>query len=275
MKDKLFRAVAHFDLRLKQALGEESELLYHFLRLLMAVVVLALVVGILLWILSAVFNVVSVIFWAFIAAAPYLLGIAIIAGVTAVVVSWRRKNAQTPSQPEAQAAVPPRGASQKATDSQPPIYGDAIRYELLAADQPTRSGTHSVLASLQHFDHRLQLVISPAHYIDLFGDNWAAVRQFVESTQGRSVPEVSAALVEIVILYKRSQEVRSGADQPRTDPRLVERGRAAAKGAFRRFGRGSRHHAERRSFGFRDDRRTSFATATRRSAKARRTANAG
>ncbi len=74
MKDKLFRAVAHFDLRLKQALGEESELLYHFLRLLMAVVVLALVVGILLWILSAVFNVVSVIFWAFIAAAPICWG---------------------------------------------------------------------------------------------------------------------------------------------------------------------------------------------------------
>ena len=86
--------------------------------------------------------------------------------------------------------------------------GDRIQQSLLAADRQTRSGVENILASLQRFDHRLQLVISPAHYIDLFGDNWATVRQFVESAQGRTVPEVSARLVEIVILYKRAQDVR-------------------------------------------------------------------
>ena len=83
-----------------------------------------------------------------------------------------------------------------------------MRKSLLAADQPTRSALQAVLTTLQAFDHRLELVITPVHYTDLFGDNWAIVRQFVESPHGKSVPETSQALLEIIILYKRAQEAR-------------------------------------------------------------------
>ncbi len=65
-----------------------------------------------------------------------------------------------------------------------------------------------MLAALERFDRRLELAITPAHYMDLLGDNWVEVREFVESAEGRGLPEVSVTLVEIVILYKRAQEVR-------------------------------------------------------------------
>ena len=70
-------------------------------------------------------------------------------------------------------------------------------------DPQTRDSLAAVLASLQRFDHRLELVITPVHYADIFGDNWVSVRAFVESPQGRSLPDVSAMLLEIIILYKR------------------------------------------------------------------------
>ena len=65
----------------------------------------------------------------------------------------------------------------------------------------------TVLASLRHFDLRLELAITPAHYSDLFGDNWVNVREFAESICGRRVPEVSAMLVEIIIAYRHAQDI--------------------------------------------------------------------
>ncbi len=208
VKDKLLRVIAQVDLRLKKVIGEENEILYHFVRLLLAAVILALLVGTAVWIIAAVFQVVSVVFWAFIAAAPYLLAIALLAGGAAFAVRAYRGKPQAQPQPETQSAVPGRNAPPNGSESQWEPGGDVIRQALLSADQPTRIALEHVLAALQRFDHRLQLVVSPAHYLDLFGDNWAAVRQFVESAQGRSVPEVSAMLVEIIVLYKRAQDAR-------------------------------------------------------------------
>jgi hypothetical protein len=208
VKDKLLQASARVDLWLKRVIGAENELLYHFARLLLVAIVLAVLVGLVVWIVAAVFHAVSVVFWAFVAVAPYLFAVAILVGGAMFAITAYRKKARKPPEPESQNAMPGRSAPRNPPNAHEEAGGDGIQQSLLAADRETRSGVESVLATLQRFDHRLQLVISPAHYIDLFGDNWAAVRQFVESPQGRSVTDVSAALVEIVILYKRAQDVR-------------------------------------------------------------------
>jgi hypothetical protein len=208
VKDKLLRATARVDIWLKKVIGAENEILLHFARLLLAAVILSLLVGVAVWIIAAVFHAVSIVFWAFVAAAPYLLAIALLAGGVALAVRAYRRKSQVHPQPDAQGAMPGRSAPSNGSEAQQEVDGDAIRQALLTANQPTRSALEHVLAALQRFDHRLQLVISPAHYLDLFGDNWAAVRQFVESVHGRSVPEASAKLVEIIVLYKRAQDAR-------------------------------------------------------------------
>lgn len=208
VKDKLLQVTARVDLWLKRVIGAENELLYQFARLLLAAVVLAVLAGVALSIVAAVFHAMYVILWAIVVVAPYLLAAAILAGGVMFAISAYRKRMKKPSEPESQTAMPGRGVSKNVPDAPEEAGGERIRQSLLAADRQTKSGIESVLASLQRFDHRLQLVISPAHYIDLFGDNWATVRQFVESPQGRAVPEVAAMLVEIVILYKRAQDVR-------------------------------------------------------------------
>jgi hypothetical protein len=208
VKDKLLQVTARVDLWLKRAVGAENELLYHFARLLLAAIVLAVFVGLAVWIAAAVFHAVYVVLRAIVAIAPYVLAVAILAGGATFAISAYRKRARKRPEPESQSAVPGHSAPKNLPDAHEEPGGDRIRQLLLAADRQTISGIESVLASLQRFDHRLQLVISSAHYIDLFGDNWATVRQFVESPQGRSVPEVAAMLVEIAILYKRAQDVR-------------------------------------------------------------------
>jgi hypothetical protein len=209
-KDKLLQWAAGADCWLKKAIGEGNEILYHFVRLLLIAVVAALLVGAAVWLVSAVFNVVAIVFAAFVAAAPYLLAVAIVAGVATFAVHiyrqrrQRRRASETPAASQTPAEVPPPVPA----DTRPTASDDNIRQALRAADETTRGCLQAVLASLQRFDHRLELLITPAHYTDLFGDNWAFVRQFVESPQGKSVPAVSVMLVELMILYKRAQEVR-------------------------------------------------------------------
>lgn len=85
--------------------------------------------------------------------------------------------------------------------------GVRIHQSVLAADQKTRNNIETILASLRRFALRLEVAIAPAHYNDLFGDNWVSVREFSESSQGRKVPEVSALLVDIIICYKQAQDI--------------------------------------------------------------------
>jgi hypothetical protein len=204
--DKFLELPRRFDRWLKKAIGEGNELLYHFVRLLLIAIVFALVVAIVVEIALAVFRAISIVVAALIVALPYLLAIAIIAGIVAIVYFYRKrsgrlKKSETPSHVDEQDLQP---IKVRATQSDDPD----MRRSLLAADQQTRSALQIVLTSLQRFDHRLEMIITHVHYTDLFGDNWAIVRQFVESPQGKGVPDVSAALVEIIILYKRAQEAR-------------------------------------------------------------------
>jgi hypothetical protein len=217
-KDKLLHRVTAADLWLKKAMGEGNEILYHFVRLLAIAVVFALLVALVIWVVSLLYHAVAAVVSALIIAAPYLLAIAIVAGVVALSVYAYRKRRQrraleakpeTIEQPEASGRTEtPPSRPQRPADARPASDDEKIRHALAGADEATRDSLKGVLASLQRFDHRLELVITPAHYTDLFGDNWAHVRQFVESPQGKSVAAVSVMLVELMILYKRAQEVR-------------------------------------------------------------------
>jgi hypothetical protein len=210
--DKFLELPRRFDRWLKKAIGEGNELLYHFVRLLLIAVVFALVVAVVVEIVLAVYRAISIVVSALIVALPYLLAIAVVAGIVALIVYVRRRRAKlspkSESPGEATTAVVPQKFSPANQEVRPPDNDPSMQRSLLAADQPTRTALQTVLTSLQRFDHRLELVITQVHYTDLFGDNWAVVRQFVESPQGRCVPEVSAALLEIIILYKRAQEAR-------------------------------------------------------------------
>jgi hypothetical protein len=209
--EKLLELPRRVDRRLKKVIGEGNELLYHFVRLLLIAVIFAVVVAVVVEIVLALYRAISIVIGALIVAWPYLLALAIVAGIAALIVFVRRRRAKRRQKVEppgeATSAVAPQKHSPAVTAARPSDE-DTIRRSMLAADQPTRAALQTVLTSLQRFDHRLELVITQVHYTDLFGDNWAVVRQFVESPQGRGVPEVSSALLEIVILYKRAQEAR-------------------------------------------------------------------
>ncbi|MGO9108095.1 MAG: hypothetical protein ACLP9L_02570 [Thermoguttaceae bacterium] len=208
-KDKLLRLTASANLWMKKVIGEENVILYHFAQFALIAIIVALLVSVAVWIVALATQAVSALASALLMVMPYLLTIAVIAGVVALLVyvyrsntSKRRREVEKESEVGGQNALPMQADAHRADEA------IGVRQSLLAADQQTRKSLESVLAKLQRFDHRLELVITPTHYADVFGDNWVNVREFVESSQGRNVPEVSAKLVEIVILYKRAQDVR-------------------------------------------------------------------
>ncbi len=210
-KDKLLQWTASVNLWLKKVICDENVILFHFAQCALVAIVVVLLVSMVAWIVALVFQAVSLVVAALVAALPYLLTIAVIAGVVALLIyvyrskaSKRRREGQGPSENE---VVGPSGLHNQ-VEARQTDDGAAARQSLLAADPQTRKSLESVLAALQRFDQRLKLVITPVHYADVFGDNWVSVREFVESAQGRNVPEVSAKLVEIIILYQRAQEVR-------------------------------------------------------------------
>ena len=210
--DKFLELPRRVDRWLKKVIGEGNDLLYQFVRLLLIAVIFALVVAIVVEIVLVLLRAISIVIAALIVALPYLLAIALVAGIVALFIYFRRRKAKqlkkmvTPS--EASSAIVPQKHSPAKSETRAPEEYGGIRRALLAADQTTRTALQTVLTSLQRFDHRLELVITQVHYTDLFGDNWAVVRQFVESPPGKSVPDVSSALLEIIILYKRAQEAR-------------------------------------------------------------------
>ncbi len=209
IKDKLRQLTAGVDLWLKKVIGEENVILYHFAQYALIAIILVLLVSAVVWIVALLFQAVSFVVAAIVMALPYLLALAVIAGVVALsIYALRIKTSKRRREVQRHSGVEGQNAPYKQAAADPADEGAAVRRSLLAADQRTRRSLESVLASLQRFDHRLELVITPAHYADLFGDNWVNVRVFAESSLGRNVPEVSTKLVEIIILYKRAQEAR-------------------------------------------------------------------
>jgi hypothetical protein len=208
-KEKLMQWMAECDRRLKKIVGEENEILFHFVRLALVAVVFALLVGMVVWIVTLVFHAISLVIAAFLVALPYLLAILLIAGIAALAIYvYRLKHPQRRSANETHPDPQGPAVSQARPVARTTDEGGRVEQSLRAADQQTRNCLQAVLASLQRFDHRLELPISPAHYNDIFGDNWVAVREFVESSQGKGVPEVATLLVELIILYKRAQDAR-------------------------------------------------------------------
>ena len=137
-----------------------------------------------------------------VAALPWLILVMVVLGVVAVAYMAIRSNqARMLRERQAQQAL------RRQAEERERLRGISIQETLLTADETTQTKVKNVLAGLRRFDHRLEVSITPAHYSDLFGDNWVNVREFTESPQGRSVPEVSALLVEIIISYGRAQQM--------------------------------------------------------------------
>ena len=208
-KDKLVQWTASVNLWLKKVIGDENVILFHFAQFALVAVIVVLLVGLALWFVALAFQAVAMVVAAFVAALPYLLALAVIVGAVAFSINaYRSKGLKRRREVEGRNEVVGPSALHTFAEARSTDDAAAVRQSLLAADPQTRKHLESVLASLQRFDHRLQLVITPVHYADVFGDNWVSVREFVESAQGGKVPEVSAKLVEIIILYKRAQDAR-------------------------------------------------------------------
>ena len=205
-RDKLLKWTASVDRWLKKVIGEENAILYRFAQFALVAILLALLAGAAVSIVLLAIQAVLAVLAAFLFALPYLL---VALAIAALSIYIHRSNTSKRSREvERPADVAGHRAQIRPAEANPAAEGVAIRQSLLATDQPARTRLESVLASLQRFDHRLELVITSAHYADVFGDNWVTVREFVESSQGRRLPDVSAKLVEIIILYKRAQEAR-------------------------------------------------------------------
>jgi energy-coupling factor transporter transmembrane protein EcfT len=202
VKDKARKMIETVDRWLWKLVGEENDIIFHFLRIVLACVLLTVLVVLAAGIVALLWKAVLILVAAIVAAAPYLVAIAVVAGVVALLVFVNRSNER-----QRRLETKRRNAQQRQAEERQRARNLRIRQSVLAADQKTRSNIESVVASLRRFDHRLELAITPAHYTDLFGDNWVEVREFAESSCGRKVPEVSGLLVEIIILYKQAQDV--------------------------------------------------------------------
>ena len=201
-KHKASQVIASVNRWLKKCVGEENDILFHFVRFMLAVVLAAMAVLLVAALVVGVVKVVLIVYAAVVAALPWLILLVVLLGVAAVIYMANRFNeARRLREGQAQQAL------RRQAEERERLRGISIQETLLAADEVTQTKVKNVLAFLRRFDHRLEVSITPAHYSDLFGDNWVNVREFTESPQGRSVPEVSALLVEIIISYGRAQQI--------------------------------------------------------------------
>lgn len=202
IKDQFIRATQVVDRWLWKLVGKENDILFHFLRIVLGCVLLAVLVAAALGVGKVLAMVIPPLIAALVAAIPYLITIAVFLGIVGLLVlQSRHEKRQRFREREKQETL-----KRQAEDRQR-ARAVRIRQSVLAADPTTRKHIESVLASLRRFDHRLELSLTPDHYMNLFGDNWVNVREFAESSYGRKVPEVSGLLVEIIILYKQAQEI--------------------------------------------------------------------
>ncbi|MEI8376134.1 MAG: hypothetical protein WCJ35_25220 [Planctomycetota bacterium] len=202
IKDNLVKAKESIDRWLWKLVGKENAILFHFLRFVLACILLAVLLALAVGIVAVLWKAVLLLIAFIIAAGSYLIVIAVFSGVVALVVlKYRSEERQRLRERELQ------NYQQKQAEERQRARNVKIRQSLLTVDQKTRNNIETVVASLRRFEHRLELAITPAHYTDLFGDNWVNVREFAESSQGRNVQEVSGLLVEIIILYKQAQDI--------------------------------------------------------------------
>ena len=202
IKDNFIKAKESVERWLWKLVGKENAILFHFLRFVLACILFALLLALTVGIVAVLWKAVLILIAFIIAAASYLIVIAVFSGVVALLVLKNRsEKRQRLRERELQ------NYQQKQAEERQRARNVKIRQSLLTVDQKTRNNIEAVIASLRRFDHRLELAITPAHYTDLFGDNWVNVREFAESSQGRNVQEVSGLLVEIIILYKQAQDI--------------------------------------------------------------------
>ncbi len=201
-KHKASQVIASVNCWLKKCVGEENDILFHFVRFMLVVVLAAMAVLLVAALVVGVVKVAVIVYAAVVAALPWLILVAVAVGIVAMFyLANRSYQARMLREWQVQEAL------QRQAEERERLRGISIRETLLAADETTQAKVNNVLVGLRRFDHRLEVSITPAHYSDLFGDNWVNVREFTESPQGRSVPEVSALLVEIIISYRRAQQI--------------------------------------------------------------------
>ena len=157
-------------------------------------------------IVAALWKAVLIVVAALVVAAPYLAVIAIVACLAVFLVLLKRLNDRLNERQRLRESER-QNALNKQEEERQTANAIRIQQSVLAADLKTRDSIETIIASLRRFDHRLEVAITPAHYTDLFGDNWVNVREFSESSCGRKVPEVSAMLVDIIICYKQAQNI--------------------------------------------------------------------
>ncbi len=202
IKYQFIRATQVVDRWLWKLVGKENDILFHFLRIVLGCSLLAVLIAAALGVGAVLAMVIPPLIAALVVALPYLITIAVFLGIVGLLVLQNRhEKRQRLRERERQETL-----KRQAEDRQR-AKAVRIRQSVLAADPTTRKHIESVLAALRRFDHRLELSLTPDHYMNLFGDNWVNVREFAESSLGRRVPEVSGLLVEIIILYKQAQEI--------------------------------------------------------------------
>ncbi len=201
-KHKASQVIASVNCWLKKAVGEENDILFHFVRFVLVVVLVALAVLLVAALVVGVVKAIQVVVAVVVPALPLVILAAVAVGIVAVIYMSNRSNrARMLQERQTQEAL------RRQAEERERLRGISIRETLLAAYETTQTKVKNILAGLRRFDHRLEVSITPAHYSDLFGDNWVNVREFTESPHGRSVPDVSALLVEIIISYGRAQQM--------------------------------------------------------------------
>ena len=154
VKDKLLRVIAQVDLRLKKVIGEENEILYHFVRLLLAAVILACWSARRFGLLPPCFK------WSRSFSGPslprrtYLLAIALLAGAARsrcglIAGSLKRSHSPKHNRRFPAATLHPTGPNRNGS-----LEATLSGKRCSRRDQPTRIALEHVLAALQRFDHR-------------------------------------------------------------------------------------------------------------------------
>ena len=188
IKDRIIKATEAVDRSLWKLVGKENDILFHFLRLVLGCVLLAVLIAAALGVGSVLAMAIPPLFAALAVALPYLVTIAVFLGIVGLLVLQNRHERRQRLRERERQETLKRQAEERQR-----ARAVRIHQSLLAADPTTQKHIESVLASLRRFDHRLELSLTPDHYMNLFGDNWVNVREFAESSYGRGVPEVSGA----------------------------------------------------------------------------------
>ena len=180
-KHQASHLIASVNRWLKKAVGEENDILFHFVRFMLAVVLSAVAVLLVAALVVGVVKAALIVYAAVVAALPLVILVVVVLGVIALTYMANRSyQARMLREWQIQEAL------QRQAEERERLKGISIQETLLAADETTQTRVRNVLAGLRRFDHRLEVSITPAHYTDLFGDNWVNVREFTETSRAEA-----------------------------------------------------------------------------------------